>query len=485
MDRLNTAGFPSNFLWGSASAAYQIEGGYKEDGKGLTNWDTFVRISGKTYKATTGDTAVDHYHRYKEDIALMAEMGLKTYRFSVSWARIYPTGSGKLNQLGLAFYQDIIDECLKNHIEPMVTIFHWDLPQAVVDAYGGWESPKIIDDYVNYARTLFECFGDKVKYWITLNEQNIFTSMGWLTAQHPPGKFDDQKNFYQVNHHAFMAHAKAVLAYREMGNTGNIGASFAYTPSYALDCNPINAMAKCNYDDLKNYWWMDVYAYGRYPKAAMAYLKSKGLAPKIQEGDLEILKKAAAEITFMGVNYYQSCVCEYNPVDGVTPYGTMNTTGVKGSAQEIGIPGMYKNPANPYLMTTDWDWSIDPTGLQFCCREITSRYALPVIISENGLGAFDKKTEDGKIHDDYRICYLEEHLKSLKEAIEEGCEVLAYCTWSFTDLLSWLNGYQKRYGFVYVDREEEEGSSMERYKKDSFYWYQKVIETNGSCLFEK
>lgn len=260
MEEMKVTRFPKDFLWGSASAAYQIEGGWKEDGKGVTNWDTFVRIPGKTYKATTGDVAVDHYHHYKEDIALMAEMGLKTYRFSISWARIYPEGRGTVNKKGLAFYQDIIDECLKYGIEPMVTIFHWDLPQALVDLYGGWESPEIIQDYVTYAKTLFENFGDKVKYWITLNEQNIFTSLGWLTAQHPPGKFDDQKTFYQVNHYAFMAHAKAVLAYREMGGKGEIGASFAYTPSYAIDCKPINAMAKRDYDELKNFWWMDVYA---------------------------------------------------------------------------------------------------------------------------------------------------------------------------------------------------------------------------------
>lgn len=476
--------FPKDFLWGSASAAYQVEGGYAEDGKGMTNWDTFVRIPGKTYKGTTGDVAVDHYHRYREDIALMAEMGLKTYRFSVSWARIYPEGTGAVNEKGLAFYESLIDECLKYKIEPMVTIYHWDLPQTLVDTYGGWESPRIIDDYTAYAKTLFSRFGSKVNYWITLNEQNIFTSLGWLTAQHPPGKFDDQKMFYQVNHHAFMAHANAVLAYRQMGGAGHIGASFAYTPSYALDCRPINAMAKCNYDDMKNYWWMDVYALGRYPRTAMAYLEKKGIAPQMQEGDQELLKRAAAETTFMGVNYYQSCVCEYNPIDGATPYGLMNTTGIKGSAQETGIPGLFKNPSNPYLMTTDWDWSIDPSGLKFCCREITSRYALPVIISENGLGAFDKKEEDNRVHDMYRIKYLEEHLKALGEAIDEGCQVLSYCTWSFTDLLSWLNGYQKRYGFIYVDRNEEEGASMNRFKKDSYYWYQKVIETNGTCLFE-
>ena len=280
-----------------------------------------------------------------------------------------------------------------------------------------------------------------------------------------------------------MAHAKAVLAYREMGGTGKIGASFAYTQSYALDCKPENVMSKHDYDELKNFWWMDVYAYGRYPKAAMNYLRKKGFAPVVTKDDQKILKAAAAEIDFMGVNYYQSCVCEYNPMDGVTPYGTMNTTGVKGSAQVLGVPGIYKNPGNPYLMTTDWDWSIDPVGLRYCCREITSRYDLPIIISENGLGAFDKKTEDHKIHDEYRIDYLREHLKELGKAIEEGCEVLAYCTWSFTDLLSWLNGYQKRYGFVYVDREEEEGATLDRYKKDSFYWYQDVIKQDGENLF--
>lgn len=478
---MNKYKFPENFLWGSASAAYQIEGAYNIDGKGMSNWDKFVRIPGKTFKGTTGDIAVDHYHRYKEDIALMAEMGLKTYRFSIAWTRIYPQGKGEVNQKGLEFYESIIDECLKYGIEPMVTIYHWDLPQALVEEYNGFESRKIIDDFLNYAETLFRAFGNKVKYWITLNEQNIFTSLGWLTAQHPPGKFDDGKMFYQVNHNAFLAHAKTVLSYRKMGFTGKIGASFAYTPSYPLDCNPINIMSKVNYDDLKNFWWLDMYAYGEYPRAAMKYLEKKGIAPVFYEDDAEILKAAAKEISFMGVNYYQSCVCEYNPLDGVTPYGTMNTTGIKGSGQITGIPGVYKNPQNKFLKTTDWDWTIDPVGLKYLCRETTSRYRLPIIISENGLGAFDKQEDDKSIHDIYRIEYIKEHLKSLAEAIDEGCEVLAYCTWSFTDLLSWLNGYQKRYGFVYVDRNEETGS-LNRYKKDSFYWYKKIIETNGEFL---
>ncbi|MDU2122709.1 MAG: glycoside hydrolase family 1 protein [Clostridium celatum] len=473
---------PENFLWGSASAAYQVEGAYLEDGKGITNWDKFVRIEGKTFKNTTGDIAVDHYHRFKEDVRLMAEMGLKTYRFSIAWARIIPDGNGEINEKGLKFYENLIDECLKYNIEPMVTIFHWDLPQALIEQYGGFESRKIVDDFVRYATVLFERFGAKVKYWITLNEQNIFTSLGWLTAMHPPGKFDDVKTFYQVNHHAFMAHAKTVLKFKKLVPNGKIGASFAYSPSYSIDCNPINAMSKMDFDDMKNFWWMDMYAYGRYPKSTFVYLKNKDMEPKFEAGDEEILKEAASKIDFMGVNYYQTSVCEYNPIDGVTPYGTFNTTGIKGSGQVTGQPGLFKNPSNPYLKTTDWDWTIDPMGLRYALREITSRYNLPVVISENGLGAFDKKEEDNSIHDPYRIAFLKAHIEEMKIAMEEGCEVIAYCTWSFTDLLSWLNGYQKRYGFVYVDREEEEGSSMNRYKKDSYYWYKKVIETNGEEL---
>ena len=474
---------PDDFLWGSASAAYQVEGAYLEDGKGLSNWDQFVRIEGKTFKGTTGDVAVDHYHRFKEDVKLMAEMGLKTYRFSISWPRVIPTGKGELNEAGLKFYEALIDECLKYNIEPMVTIFHWDLPQALVDEYGGFEDRRIIDDFVNYAKVLFERFGNKVKYWITLNEQNVFTSLGWLTAMHPPGKFDDEKMFYQVNHHAFMAHAKTVLLFKEMIPNGKIGASFAYSPSYAIDCQPINAMSKMDFDDMKNFWWMDMYAYGRYPKSTFIHLQNKGIAPQMEEEDGEILKEAASKVDFMGVNYYQTSVCEYNPLDGVTPYGTFNTTGVKGSNQVMGQPGLFKNPSNPYLKTTDWDWTIDPVGLRYGLREITSRYNLPIIISENGLGAFDKKEEDGSVHDPYRIAFLKAHIEELKLAMEQGCEVIAYCTWSFTDLLSWLNGYQKRYGFVYVDREEEEeGATLNRYKKDSYYWYKEVIASNGENL---
>ena len=223
-------GFPKNFLWGSASAAYQVEGAWNEDGKGMSNWDEFVRIPGKTFKGTNGDLAVDHYHHYKEDVRLMAEMGLKTYRFSIAWARIYPNGNGDVNEKGLQFYDDLIDECLKYGIEPMVTVYHWDLPLSLIQEYNGWEDRRIVNDYVNYAVTLFKRYGHKVKYWITMNEQNVFTSLGWMLAMHPPGKVNDMKTFFQVNHHANMAHAYSVIEYKKLFPNGNIGASFAYGP---------------------------------------------------------------------------------------------------------------------------------------------------------------------------------------------------------------------------------------------------------------
>ena len=410
----------------------------------------------------------------------MKEMGLKTYRFSISWARIFPEGRGTPNEKGLQFYDRLIDACLAGGIVPMITIYHWDLPLALEKAYHGWESRQIIDDFENYAMTLFKRYGDRVKHWITLNEQNVFTSLGWVTAMHPPGKKMDMKMFYQVNHHAFLAHAKAVKAFRKIVPDGKIGASFAYGPEYALDCHPENVIATMDHEDLQTFWWMDMYALGRYPRSALRYLESMGIAPDIEEGDMALMQEA--KVDFMGVNYYQTCVCEYNPVDGVGMSTTMNNSGKKGTTEVSGIPGLYKNPKNPYLPTTDWDWTIDPVGLRYACRVITSRYDLPIVISENGLGAFDQ-LENGAIHDPYRIDYIRRHLVELKQALNEGCRVLAYCVWSFTDLLSWLNGYQKRYGFVYVDREEsEEEGTLNRYKKDSFYWYKKVIETNGEEL---
>ena len=478
MEHKKLAAFPSDFLWGSASAAYQIEGAYDEDGKGLSVWDNFVRIPGKTFKGTNGDVAVDHYHRYKEDVKLMAEMGMKAYRFSIAWTRIFSNGTGEVNEAGLKFYSDLIDDLLANGIEPLVTIYHWDLPQALQDAYGGWESRKIIPDFVNYAETLFKAYGDRVKYWVSLNEQNIFTHMGWQIATHPPGK-KDPKLFYQVNHHANLANAAVINKFHDMGIDGKIGPSFAYTPQYAIDSNPLNVLAAENAEELGAHFWMDVYVYGEYPIVALNYLKERGLAPEFAPGDAELLKSAKPD--FMGLNFYQTATNAWNPIDGGVENKDsyqMNTTGKKGTSQDSGIPGLQKTVTNPFVETTNWDWTIDPVGLRIALRRIASRYRLPVLITENGLGEYDK-LEDGQIHDDYRIDFLKKHVLAIKEAISDGVDVIGYTTWSYTDLLSWLNGYQKRYGFVYVDQDETMNGSLKRIPKDSYYWYKDVIASNG------
>ena len=366
--------FPEGFLWGSASAAYQVEGAWQEDGKGITNWDEFVRIPGKTFKATTGDIAIDHYHRYEEDIALMAEMGLKAYRFSVSWARIYPNGKGEINKKGIDFYNNLINELIKHNIEPILTIYHWDLPIALQNEYGGWESRNIIEDFNNYCITLYKNFGDRVKYWVSLNEQNVFIKLGYLIALHPPG-VKDMKRMINANHIANLANAKAIQSFREHVKDGMIGPSFAYAPCYPNTSKPEDVLAAENAEEFLNHWWMDIYVFGEYPKVAYNYLKERGLDPNIEDGDVELLK--AGKPDFMGLNYYQTKNVAFNPLDGVGE-GQYNNTGQKGSTKEDGIPGYFKSVPNNFLETTNWDWTIDPQGLRIAMRRITNRYNLPI-----------------------------------------------------------------------------------------------------------
>jgi len=481
MEYPKLAPFPTNFLWGSASAAYQIEGAYQAEGKGLSVWDQFVRIPGKTFKETNGDVAVDHFHRYREDVALMAKAGLKAYRFSISWPRVLPTGRGTVNEAGIKFYSQLIDELLANHIEPIVTIYHWDLPQALQDEYGGWESRQIVDDFTAYAQLLFERFGDRVSHWVTLNEQNVFITHGYLTAEHPPAVMD-AKRTYQANHMANLANASAIKLFHEKGYQGGIGPSFAYSPTYSLDANPVNQVAADNAEQLSADLWLDVYAWGRYPALVMTYLKNQGIAPEVTEADQALLSDPLAHPDFMGMNYYQTNTVTANSLEDGVGLTKQNTSGKKGTSQASGVPGAYKTAENPYMQQTDWDWNIDPEGLRIALRRIESRYHLPVLITENGLGAYDTLETDGEIHDTYRIAFLKAHVQAIQEAITDGVRVIGYTTWSFTDLLSWTNGYQKRYGFVYVDRDETDEKELNRYPKDSFYWYQKVIQSNGEII---
>ncbi|MBW4079924.1 glycoside hydrolase family 1 protein [Paenibacillus sp. S150] len=479
MEHITKQPFPADFLWGAASAAYQIEGASGEDGKGPSVWDVFTKREGTTFGGSNGDVAVDHYHRYKEDVALMAEQGLKAYRFSIAWSRIYPQGSGAVNEKGLQFYDRLINELLANDIQPVITLYHWDIPQALMDRYGGWESRQVIEDFDAYAVTLFKRYGDRVRYWVSLNEQNYFAAYGYETALHPPG-VQDRKRMYEVNHIANLANARVIQTFRTHVPDGLIGPSFAYKPYYPLNANPANMLAFENSEDLNNYFWMDIYAWGRYPKAAWKYLEEHGLTPTVQEGDWELL--ASAKPDFMGVNYYRTTTVEAHSLSGKFEAGEKNTTGRKGSTKHSGIPGMFKTVSNPFLETTNWDWEIDPQGLRIGLRRIMNRYGLPVFITENGLGEFDKLEEGDVIRDEYRIDYLRSHIAAIQDAISDGVEVIGYCSWSFTDLLSWLNGYQKRYGFVYVDRDETDARELRRIRKQSYYWYKQVIQSNGGQL---
>ena len=463
-----------DFLWGSASAAYQIEGAILEAGKGKSIWDEWTHLEGKTYMGTNGDVAADHYHRYDEDIEWMKRQGLKAYRFSIAWTRILPEGTGAVNQQGIDFYKKLISALKTAGIEPVVTLYHWDLPLALQRAYDGWEGRQIIEDFNAYAKVCFEHFGQDIRYWIIMNEPNIFTGQGYMLALHPPGKIDE-KAYLKTYHHTVLAHAKAVLTYKAMKLDGLVGSSIAFMPAYSASESPEDLAAYDNYYATNNWWFMDSYFKGAYPKRAVAYYTEKGVMPEVTAEDLALMKAGAAQTDFIGINYYQTAMIAHNPADGVGFQG-MNTTGEKGSQKESGVPGLYKMVKNPKVVYTDWDWAIDPDGLRYGMVELTERYKLPVFISENGLGAFDTIEADGTINDQYRINYLEAHIRACEQAVEEGVDLLAYCTWSFTDLLSWLNGYQKRYGFIHIDFESPE---LTRRPKASFEWYKQVIANNG------
>ena len=478
LNHMTGRAFPRGFLWGSASAAYQVEGAWNEDGKGPSVWDEFAKLPGKTFRGSHGDVAVDHYHRFREDVALMADMALGAYRFSVSWPRVLPHGRGAVNESGLRFYDELIDALLAHGIHPIITLYHWDLPLALQREYGGWASRRVVADFDAYARLLFARFGDRVKHWVSLNEQNIFTSQGYLTARHPPG-LSDERLFHLANHHAFLASASAIQSCRELIPNGKIGPSFALSPSYPASSTPEDILASDNAEEFLNHWWLDVYCHGMYPIVPFTQLDSLGLLPAVSATDLDLLKSARPD--YIGVNYYQSLTYARSPAHGVTE-GRYNTSGQRGTTESSGRPGWYRTTANPNLQTTNWDWNIDPVGLRVALRRLTSRYRLPVLVTENGLGEFDQLRDGETVEDEYRINYLKSHLQQCRTAITDGVDLIGFCAWSFTDLLSWLNGYQKRYGLVYVRRTETEDLDLRRIKKKSFEWYRSVIASRGENL---
>ncbi|MDR3437398.1 GH1 family beta-glucosidase [Telmatospirillum sp.] len=464
--------FPKDFLWGAATAAYQVEGGHDADGKGPSIWDVYSHLPGTTYEGTNGDVAADHYHRYKEDVALMAEMGLKSYRFSISWPRILPKGRGEINEAGIKFYNDLIGELLKYDIKPMVTLYHWDLPQALQDDFGGWDSREIIDAFDNYARLCFSRFGDRVTLWSTFNEPIIFLGLGYITAKHPPG-LKDPTRAIQACHHMFLSHARAVRSFRQLGVKGQIGLVNVMQPNDPLTQSPGDLAACALAEGVYTHWFFDPVLKGTYPADLLARTQESLKAPVFAPGDEELLRDNICD--FVGINYYKRGMIEANPDENSYE---INTSGKKGSAVGVAFKGLFKVVKNPNGNFTDWDWEIYPDGLTASLMRITKRYGnIPIYITENGIGTKDP-LENGEIRDQPRIDYLRAHVKAIAEAISSGANVRGYYHWSFIDLLSWLNGYQKQYGFVYVDYK----NGLTRKKKLSFSWYRKVVATNGAIL---
>lgn len=461
--------FPENFLWGASTSAYQVEGASLEDGKGPSCQDV------KEVPAGTSDLKVcaDEYHHYKEDIALFAEMGFKVYRFSISWSRMIPQGTGEVNPKGIAYYNNLINECLKYNIVPLVTMFHFDMP-AALDERGSWSNPDSVDWFVNFAKVMFENFGDRVKYWLTINEQNMLTLVGPVigTLHIPAGTTNVLKETYQQNHHMLVAQAKVMALCHKMIPDAKIGPAPNISLVYAASCKPEDVLASQNFNAIRNWLYLDMAVYGRYNNLVWSYLEENDATPEFAPGDEEALANGHPD--FIGFNYYSTATVAYSDGSEALKDGDQQSAG--------GIPGVYKTVKNPNLPRTEFNWEIDPIGFRNTLREVYSRYHLPIIITENGLGAYDTLGEDGKIHDTYRINYLRAHIEQMRLAITDGVEMMGYCPWSAIDLISTHEGMRKRYGFVYVDRDEFDLKTMKRYRKDSFYWYKKVIASNGEDL---
>lgn len=471
--------FPENFLWGASTSAYQVEGAAITHGKGLSQQDFINNNRSEKFGFADTSIASDHYHRFKEDIRLFKEMGFTSYRFSIAWSRIFPKGDHQVNEEGLQFYRDLIAELKANDIEPIPTLYHYDLPWALVEKYEGWLSREVVEDFGYFAKFVVNEFKNDVKYWITINEQSIIVQY-WTQKCYVPEKYQNQNQLrYQINHHMNLAQALAVKYIHEVG--GLAGPALGYAPVYARTCKPEDQLAALNANDLRNFYYLDVYFKGYYTDAAFNYLKQHQLAPEIFDDDETLFSQNISD--FLAVNYYDSQCAHACPEGADHAWSGYNLTGKKGDMSGFEThPGFYQMCPNPELRTTDWDWAIDPIGLEIVYRDLYTRYRIPFMITENGLGARDELTSDGKVHDDYRIAYLREHIAATQRAMGLGVQVLGYMPWSALDLLSTSNGYNKRYGLIYVDRTDDDPKTCQRIKKDSFNWYKKVIASNGTDL---
>lgn len=458
--------FPEKFIFGAASASYQVEGAFDADGKGLSNWDVFSKIEGKTFEGTNGDVAVDHYHRYKEDVQLMKKMGLQSYRFSISWSRILPKGIGEVNENGIKFYNDLIDELLLNDIEPIITLYHWDLPNCL-EELGGWSNTDSVDWFLEYANLCISEFADKVNKIITFNEMSVFVTHGYIKAAHPPN-LSDETLFAKALHNVNMAHAKCVIETKKKFPTLKIGITHAIGPSYPMSTSKEDFLQKKLLDEYNYKLYFDASLKGKYTKTEIytSLLNSYGTTKMYD--DCKVMREAAALNDFVGINYYQP--------SRISATSTPDCKVRKNQTREKATGAAEKRC--DYLNYSKWGWEIYPDALYDILRDIYMDYnGIEIIITENGLGDEDP-VDNGVIDDVNRIHYINDHLFQVKKAITNGINVSGYYAWSFTDLLSWLNGYKKQYGFVYVDH----NNNLERICKSSFHWYSEVIKSMGENI---
>lgn len=466
-----------DFLWGGATAANQCEGGWNEGGRGVANVDLIPwgpdrmkveRGEMKMYEFDEGHhypamVGIDMFHRYKEDIALFGEMGFKVYRLSVSWSRIYPNGDETApNEEGLAYYEDLFRECHRYKIEPLVTITHFDCPVYLIKKYGGWRSRKLIDFYKRLVTTLFTRFKGLVKYWLTFNEINIVLGAPFMGAGICFEEGENRFNtLYTAIHHELVASAWAVRIGHEIDPDNRIGCMIASGPCsvYPMHCDPKEVWL-AEETKRKTLFFSDVQCRGYYPGYACKELERQNFEIPFCEDDRETLRDYPVD--FLSFSYYYSRVATLDQTVDVGPRG----------------------PKNPYLSQTDWGWSIDPLGLRLTMNMLYDRYQIPLFIVENGLGAVDVRKEDGSVDDDYRIEYLRAHIQSMKDAVElDGIDVMGYTVWGPIDIVSASTGeMSKRYGFIYVDRDDNGSGTLARSRKKSFYWFQRVIQSNGEEL---
>jgi 6-phospho-beta-glucosidase len=469
-----------DFLWGGATAANQCEGGYKEGGRGLANVDViphgkdrFPVMLGRKKMFELDEEhyypaleAIDMYHHFKEDIRLFAEMGFKTYRLSIAWSRIFPNGDEtEPNEEGLAFYEELFKECKKYGIEPLVTIVHFDCPMHLIKEYGGWKNRKLIDFYKNLVTVLFTRYKGLVKYWLTFNEINMIMHLPFMGAGlfFEPGE-DEETMKYLAAHHELVASAEATRIAHEIDPKNMVGCMLAAGNYYPNTCAPEDVMAALEKDH-ENYFFIDVQARGSYPAYALKYMERKGIKIDITEEDKKILK--AHTVDFISFSYYSSRLTSADPAVNEATAGNVMAT-----------------LKNPYLKASEWGWQIDPLGLRITMNSLYDRYQKPLFIVENGLGAVDIPDADGYVEDDYRIEYLREHIRAMKDAVDiDGVDLLGYTPWGCIDLVSASTGeMKKRYGFIYVDKDNEGNGTLKRTKKKSFDWYKKVIASNGEDL---